>query len=315
MTPGRPGAIAAAGWAAAAVVSAGLLPQWHPVIDSLAQFRLLALSALAVVAVVGLVQRRWLSAATWAGLGAGALVATSPFLPGIGPLGDAGREGNLRVVQFNLSVSNPDPDAAAARILEARPDVALLQEIVEATRPVLAALAGEMPHQIECTVSGNASVAIASRHAFVAGSAGCWLFEGFTRATLDHPAGPITVASIHLKWPWPRPQKTQLASLRPRLEALPARALLAGDFNAVPWSATVRDTARLARMSVVRGAPLSWGPRWRRFDRPPIPILPIDQILHGPDLEPIERRVLADAGSDHLPILTRFALASGDGRP
>ena len=102
-------------------------------------------------------------------------------------------------------------------------------------------------------------------------------------------------------------QAEQIERMAPMLGRFGANAILAGDFNAAPWSAAVRTIASASGTSV-----LSPGATWLGFGLPqalrPIAGLPIDHVLvkGAVPLEAPQR--LGDAGSDHLPVLLRFAV-------
>ncbi|MCC0030309.1 MAG: endonuclease/exonuclease/phosphatase family protein [Brucellaceae bacterium] len=91
-------------------------------------------------------------------------------------------------------------------------------------------------------------------------------------------------------------------------------AVIAGDFNAAPWSAAMRSIADAS------GATVSPGATWLGFGLPqalrPLAGLPIDHVLVK-GAAPLEKPWrLGDAGSDHLPVMLRFAVpaAAGDDR-
>jgi endonuclease/exonuclease/phosphatase (EEP) superfamily protein YafD len=114
---------------------------------------------------------------------------------------------------------------------------------------------------------------------------------------------------LHLDWPWPFDQARQMEVIAPVLGELADTALLAGDLNATPWSATARRIAEAGGLS--RVGPL--GPTWlyRKlpdFLRPAG--LPIDQVFARGGVVVHAARVLEPVGSDHLPILVEFSLAA-----
>ena len=74
---------------------------------------------------------------------------------------------------------------------------------------------------------------------------------------LDTPKGPVTVASIHLRWPWPKPQFWQVALWSKRKSGKPAERplIVAGDFNMVPWAAAIGRVADCSGNGRSRGRP------------------------------------------------------------
>jgi endonuclease/exonuclease/phosphatase (EEP) superfamily protein YafD len=79
--------------------------------------------------------------------------------------------------------------------------------------------------------------------------------------------------------------------------------LLVGDFNAAPWTRIVQTIAERAGLQALTGAGGTWPSRL-----PPQLRLPIDNMLVGPGLSFVSRRVLPRLGSDHLPVLAEIAV-------
>src|SRR5262249_7173579 len=156
-------------------------------------------------------------------------------------------------------------------------------------------------------IGGNA---VLSRRPFVGEAPGrCQNKGSLAVADVDFGGRTLQVAALHLGWPWPSEQPSQLEQLRPDLAALGNTALLAGDLNAATWSATVRRVERDAGLTHVAGI----GPTWLDRRLPdvlrPYVGLPIDQVFSKGDVAILSVRTLDSVGSDHLPVLVEFALA------
>jgi endonuclease/exonuclease/phosphatase (EEP) superfamily protein YafD len=84
--------------------------------------------------------------------------------------------------------------------------------------------------------------------------------------------------------------------------------LLAGDFNAADWSASVRDIETAGGFSAMPRL----GPTWLVRSAPDVLRrwvgLPIDHVLAKPGVVLLDVRRLDDVGSDHLPVLVDFAI-------
>ncbi len=100
-----------------------------------------------------------------------------------------------------------------------------------------------------------------------------------------------------------------MAALAARIQALgdPA-AILAGDFNAAPWSfALRRQDAALQNLGLARltRALFTWPtPRFRRFALPsPVPLLPIDHVYAGANWRAVSVTGGPPLGSDHFPVV------------
>ncbi|MFN3549568.1 MAG: endonuclease/exonuclease/phosphatase family protein [Mesorhizobium sp.] len=292
---------------------AGFLGRWHPALDAFSHFRAHLAVLLAIASLLLLATRQWLHA------GAGLLLAVGAFATTVGALpwhpvarasatATAEEGPRYRLLHLNLRYDHPEPARVLSLIARTRPDVVTLNESSPAWRRSLEAIRAAYPHRLDCPDSRSVgSVLILSRRPLL-DSGTCGLAGRFGLVTVDFGGHPVEIASLHLLWPWPFPQPEQVRELLPTLAALGDRALLAGDFNAVDWSASVRsiETAggftakpRLGPTWLVRSAPDALR-RWAG--------LPIDHVLAKPGVALLDARRLDGVGSDHLPVLVDFAL-------
>jgi endonuclease/exonuclease/phosphatase (EEP) superfamily protein YafD len=134
-------------------------------------------------------------------------------------------------------------------------------------------------------------------------------------ATIDFGGIVVDVAAIHLSWPWPKEQYWQIGELAQTLAGLGQTAIMAGDCNAVPWSAAVRRVAALGGLTLMPSA----GPTWIHRTLPDVlrryAGLPIDQVFSKGGLTILSSKRLEDTGSDHLPVLVEFTLRPDDKQP
>lgn len=287
----------------------GWFQNLHPAFDSFSHFRQIACVALLFTTLLLLLAASWV----WAGVSVLTLVVSValayPYLSGLGPPTKAvvTPQRSLAVMQFNLRFNNGEIDKIAKAILSEEADVVLMQELTPLNFGLLAKLQDRFPYQLECNSKSNGSVALVSRHPFAKpGKQDCLRKLGFVHARLDVDGREITVAGFHSKWPWPDRQFFQIGALDETIGRLESPLILAGDFNAAPWSAVVKRVAGLARTQIVKGTILSWKPMWKgRRDVLP-PVLPLDQIMASDELIPVSRKRVQDGGSDHLPVLTEF---------
>lgn len=293
-----------------ALSAAGWLQAVHPLMDTATHFRVLAMAGLVVTIVLCLLLRR----SGWAVLALVSLfisgVLTVPYLPGFkrgyATVQTAEKFPQLNVVQMNLRFNNDRPEDAAAALLEADADVLLLQEMTWNNRIVLERLKATHPHQLSCFNQRVGSVAILSRlPLFEGGLSDCLRFEGYAATQIVWQGQPFTVATFHSRWPWPASQTEQMTRLRGRFSTLPEPKLLAGDFNAAPWSEAVQRVARWSQTAAISGLIHSWGPRLAGATTGnPWPMLPIDQTLISDGVGPVLRERLGSGGSDHFAVRT-----------
>lgn len=281
----------------------GFLQSVAAVADSVAQFRLHLSFVLAVFFAVSLLLRRWkLSLLTGLSLVAG-ISMLSPAFPSLPATPIAGTA-SLRIVQFNTLFDNQSPALIESIVRSAEADVVTLQEVSNKTAVILDDLSAEYPFQIRCRFTGLGGVAVMAR--YPVSSKGCVEGEGLAWLLLDLDGRKITVASLHLHWPWPYRQPGQIKRLEPALLALPRPVVLAGDFNAVTWSNAVARVETATGSKVIGGLRLSL--MLTGMGTNGIPFLPIDQILMPADWSYRSVRLGPPAGSDHLPVIAKLII-------
>jgi endonuclease/exonuclease/phosphatase (EEP) superfamily protein YafD len=113
--------------------------------------------------------------------------------------------------------------------------------------------------------------------------------------------GPVWAVSIHLKWPFPYEQSEQSRVIAHHLQSLDGPVLIGGDFNMVPWGASVRligDAAGNVNFGTAENTHILGGRA--------LP-LSIDNLLFPKGTKgTVEPRPYM--GSDHLGKLARFQL-------
>lgn len=305
---------------ACAVVSsvallAGFFGAFHPAFDSFAHFRahlaaLLILLALAMI-VVG---PRW-QAVPFLVFAVACLATTtslSAFGLGKAQAGFTARPDDravYRLLQMNLRFDNPTPEKVLALIGSVKPDVVTLNEVSDRWADKLKLLSGAYPYSIACPFpNGFFGVALLSKRPFVeGGEPQCNDRGSMATARIDFGGTEVAIAAVHIGWPWPFNQFRQIRSLSLPLSTLGDDAVVAGDFNAVPWSEAVRQFARAGALTLVP----SPGPTWQYRKLPDalsFAGLPIDQVLYKGAVLVHSATLLESTGSDHRPVLVEFSL-------
>lgn len=303
-------------------LAAGFFGHLHPALDSFAHLRLhlAALTALCGVTLLALRHVEvggllFLAAGTagfltWQGV---ALEAGDQRLSTQPPPGD---RATYRLLHLNLRYDNPSPERVLSLIGRTQPDILALTEVSDMWRGRLDFIAHAYPHRIVCPPPSHiGGVAILSRRPFVEDSVPqCHERGALAVARVDLSGEPINVAALHIGWPWPFDQPQALPRVGRHLARLRGPGIVAGDFNAAPWSWTVRSIARETGFRVVGGTGPTWLflglPDWLRRHAG----LPLDHLMAKGGVSPhaIGRR--GDAGSDHLPILMEFSVPRGEPR-
>lgn len=287
-------------------LASGFAGRWHPAGDSLAVFRLqFAVAALLVALVLAvLAPQGWRFALA-------ALVVLGLVLPAASGYAGLGVEpGNgtvsgsaLRLYQKNMNYLTADVEHIAADIRASGADVVTLQEVSPRNRALMALLAGDYPSQAFCPRRGVGGMAVLSRLS-LAGDEGAVCGSGLTALRLMGPRGAFWAVSVHLFWPWPYRQAEEAAALAGVLAGLDGPVLVGGDFNMVPWGASVRGMARAAGAHVAGPTRTTFTALGRLFP------LPIDQVLL-PEGWQGANTLRPELGSDHRGLLTDISLPGG----
>jgi endonuclease/exonuclease/phosphatase (EEP) superfamily protein YafD len=279
-----------------------MLAPWIPYLELINHFRPYLLVAAAALA--GLAWRFGETHLRSAGAAFFTLTLVLALLPlAYGAAGAAGRAPFLRVVTFNLWVSQARLEDTIRFLREADADVIVLQEAVHAGR-IVTALRDAYPHVGPCP-DDLCEVRLLARHPF--GDAGrvarsdanpplVWV--RFERDGLTHELVGVHVAypfeaerqQAHTEW-----LSTFLAQRRHPL-------VLAGDLNLTPFS------WKLAKLALSAG--LRRHGTWR-MSYPAhewLPYVLLDNVLSTPDFATVAFRTGPRLGSDHLPVIADLAL-------
>ncbi len=273
----------------ALLCAVGFVPALHPATNTVSLFTpvLLVAVALGALTLAGWIRRLALALC----LALGAWTVAWPLAPQ--RAGD-----DLRVYSKNLYYANEDMLPVLDDILKSGADIVLLQEVSTRNEQVLEDLAAAYPHQARCAVNGYRSTAIASTRPFQ-GPTRCALGGNITAARIKVAGQGVDVVSVHIPWPWPYESPRKAKAVDAFFAQMTGPAVLAGDFNATPWSDRVR---RIARHTGTRLA----GPNLRTLHHPELRLpIAIDFAL-SPGGGRVTRRPLF--GSDHRGLIADLAL-------
>ncbi|NNK68114.1 MAG: endonuclease [Rhodobacteraceae bacterium] len=290
-----------------AVLALGFTGRFHGLGDSLSLLRPLVVPALAFISLLLLIPgpRRLALAGLAVAIGGGvSLVPPSPasMLPD-------GTQ-TYAIYQKNLLFRLPDTNPVAADILDKGVDFVALQELHRRNRPILGALRETFPYQHFCPFAAVGGIAVLSRFPAVDGKTVCAEGAGLAGMQVLTPDGPLWVVSLHLHWPYPYRQASQVEGLLPILSALEGPVVLGGDFNMVAWSHAVRAIARATGTEMAGFAggtlALSYSVDGKNLIDT-LPRLPIDHVLVPEGSATVSVTRLPRLGSDHHGVLARFA--------
>jgi endonuclease/exonuclease/phosphatase (EEP) superfamily protein YafD len=125
-----------------------------------------------------------------------------------------------------------------------------------------------------------------------------WEGPPLMRATLGGEWGGVTVVGVHtIRFPHQRAQLKQINALTRYVDDVEGPVIVAGDFNATPFSRLLNTFAQGSQMTRLTYYP-SW-PAWLR-----LPQLAIDHVFIGRGIRQTEgSRIGGNAGSDHYPVI------------
>ncbi len=280
-------------------VLVGFAGKWHPIGDSLAVFRVefTVTCALATIWSDGSRLIRWGITVLCLGLFTTHVVksvqwGTSDF--------------DFTLYQQNLLFNRSDDGAGVLEVVRQRlPDFVTFQEVSVTNRPILDALRPDYPSQHLCPLGDALGEAVLSRHPKIEGSGFCSARDGLAGMQVETPFGPVWVVSVHLSWPWPKGQADHVKQVLPYLKTLDGPIVMAGDFNAVAWSYTLRQVQSASGTKRV-------GPYRASFHLPVIGLpIGIDHVLTTPGYAQTVSR-LDKNGSDHHGLWAELSRPSHD---
>ena len=167
----------------------------------------------------------------------------------------------------------------------------VLQEVSASNQAVLTELETTLAFQALCQWQGWNGIAILSRWPLSQAGPSCSPERSLMAIEVERPNAPFWAVGVHLQQPWPDVQWLHLEMALPLLESIDHGAIVAGDFNTMPWTAAalkIGETTGTRNVSAGRSTFSLWGIG-----------LPLDQVwaLGG------RAQVRPAFGSDHLGVL------------
>lgn len=214
------------------------------------------------------------------------------------------------LVQINLRYNNPEPKRVLQMIAQEKPDVITYQEAGPDWAMWIDILKGTYPYHFECRIDGgNMGVGILSRRPFSEGSEQrCLGNNRLAMTAIDFSGTRVNVGAYHALLPWPFGQAAIIDAMMPKLQKFDGPSIIAGDFNATPWSNAVHRIEKASKTRAMTGIGGTWMPQSLSMELAPYIGLPIDQVLVSRDIEAPVAISRDNAGSDHLPIRLEFSV-------
>ncbi|MEZ4591683.1 MAG: endonuclease/exonuclease/phosphatase family protein [Chloroflexota bacterium] len=216
---------------------------------------------------------------------------------------------DLRLMVYNIYYRNNDLDAIRAEVDAFDPDIIFLMEYSFAIQAEIEAQFADYPYRLIEPSRMTSGVALFSRVPITASEV--YRFEGtripIIEAIFDVAGQAVTLVGGH-PWPpidrWASLHALQVADVQ-RVAALADGPLIvAGDFNAVPWSFALRQLQAAAGVQDTRrglGRLTTWS-------GPPLVRLSLDHVFASDELAVQGYAYGQPGGSDHLPLVVDFSV-------
>lgn len=220
-----------------------------------------------------------------------------------------GEEQSLRLLVYNVYYLNSDLAMVAGEVERYNPDVVFLMEYSGAVQQQIEPAFADYPYRLIQPSRFTMGLALFSRLPIEA--AVVHRFEAtripIYEVQLRQGERLMTFVGGH-PWP-PRPQwgalhRSQMAEITRVAARAPKPLLVAGDFNATPWSYVMRQLATQADVQHVRQS-LDLTKTWRPF---PLLGLALDHVLVSDDWQVLGYQYGKPGGSDHLPLIVDLRL-------
>lgn len=225
----------------------GFAGAWHPMLDAISAGRWLAIFAgLACLAVAAVLQGHVKTAVgliACIGLLVVLLANPRPDTPG-----------NVRIYSKNLLYHHADFASVVSDIIRMDPHVVALQEVSQINETMLDDLRDRFPYQARCPWQGWNGMAVLSRWPLGADGPDCSPERSVMASKVERPEGHFWMVNVHLQQPWPDVQWQFLDLAHPILQRVNGPAVVAGDFNTMPWTAAPRRIAKLTGTQLIEPA-------------------------------------------------------------
>ena len=290
----------------AMVTLAGFLGGVFPWMDAFSHLRMQYAIAAAALAGAGTLARLRRFVPWAAVLVVVNLIAVAPYLS-FSPA-EAATPG-LKVVSMNLWNHNRRTGEVLRFIRRQDADILVLQETAPHWVRALGSLKDVYPHrigQLHCREMRYCEVMVLSKRPWSEARAFLIDDAGVALVWVKFPDLGLTVATTHLSRPfWTRgvAQSVQIDALAKHLRQLEGPLLLAGDFNATPWSAAY---ARLIEAAGIRRAGRRLNVTWPAWLWP-FSGIPIDHVFTKGMTRSIDVRTGPGNGSDHRALIATLA--------
>lgn len=219
----------------------------------------------------------------------------------------ASQPADVRLMVYNIYYQNNDLAAVVAEVAAHEPDVVFLMEYSFAIQAQIEAEFADYPYRLIEPSRMTSGVALFSRVPLTASTV--YRFDDtripIIEVTFDVAGQVVTLVGGH-PWPpidrWANLHALQVADVQRVAEQVAGPLIVAGDFNAAPWSFALRQLQKATGVQDTRrglGGLTTW------FGPPPVR-LSLDHVFASDELAVQSYAYGQPGGSDHLPIIVDF---------
>lgn len=218
----------------------------------------------------------------------------------------------LGLLAFNVRTSNTAHREVLDEVRASDADLVVLLEVDEVWMEALRALEPDYRLVAARPRSDNSGIAFFSRVPILRATERTLTgpHDVAIEVELEHGRRRLAILGVHTYPPvgaWPAEARDrQLAAMAEWAATSTRSVVIAGDFNATPWSHAFRGLLQRGRLL---DSQQGFGPQGSWPNNRGLPAffaIPIDHVVHGRDLWVIERRLGDPAGSDHRPVFVRL---------
>jgi len=218
-----------------------------------------------------------------------------------------------RLMLMNINAGNGNTEQVLATISTADPDLLLLEEVTPKWEAELAVLQTNYPYRVARSQNDCFGIMLLSKHPIAHDKVIEIGTASVPTITTDvyFPQGTVSIIGTHPLPPmgaeYSRHRNNQLTALPEIIGAQKFPVLLIGDLNVTPfsyWFKRITSESGLKNSMKGCGFQPSW-PSNNRFLR-----IPLDHVLHSPEITIHNRMIGGDVGSDHFPVIVDFSLPS-----
>jgi endonuclease/exonuclease/phosphatase (EEP) superfamily protein YafD len=212
----------------------------------------------------------------------------------------------FRLLDANLQHTNRDTAALAASIARNKPTVITLEELSNTSIGPLEATLSAYPYHVE-RIRGGTGIGLYSKLPLSDTSFGLLGRNPIIHATVTAGTKHIAMLVLHTTAPRPGQEeatwRNQFRELPGLVKALPADAIVVGDFNATMLNRPLRHVLSVGHLQDAALGNGVWWPRtWARNMHVVPPLIEIDHLLVGRGAGARSFHVISDPGSDHQAI-------------